>query len=78
MLFIECPHCNCITYIEHINCRIFRHAVYKHTNEPIPPHSPQKVCEMLVEEGRVWGCGKPFKLEPQENGEFVAVVCDYI
>jgi len=78
MLFIECPHCQCLVYIENINCAIFRHAVYKSTQEPIPPHSTKEVCDRLVQEGLVYGCAAPFKLVPNADGGYDAVICDYI
>jgi len=48
--------------------------VYKDTNEPIPPHSPQEECERLLKEERVWGCARPFRLTETNEPE----ICDYI
>jgi hypothetical protein len=36
---ITCPHCGDSVLIEQINCRIFRHAVYKNTGEQMDPHA---------------------------------------
>jgi hypothetical protein len=74
MFSVECPHCHLIVWIEQINCRIFRHAVYKENDEPIPPHSSQEECERLVAEDKVWGCAKPFRLNDNNEPE----ICGYI
>ena len=74
MFTVECPHCHCQILIEAINCRIFRHAVYKHNGEPINPHASEDECNRLVEEDRVLGCAKPFRLNDQNQPE----ICDYI
>lgn len=73
-MFVVCPHCQGGIFIEEINCRIFRHAVYKETNEPICPHAPQEECVRLVESGKVYGCGKPFRLDEKDK----PVECGYI
>lgn len=78
MLFVECPHCHCMVFIEQINCQIFRHAVYKSTDQPIPPHSSKETCDLLVETDKVYGCAKPFKLESKPDGTWKAIICDYI
>ena len=41
------------------------------------------ICERLIKEGKVFGCGKPFKLNHIKNDEngvpvYLAQVCDYI
>jgi len=41
----------------------------------IPPHSSKIVCDQLLLDGLIWGCGKPFLLS--ENIEYVTK-CDYI
>lgn len=78
MLLIECPHCQCMVYIESINCAIFRHAVYKHNQQPIPPHSSKEVCDRLIEQNSVYGCAGPFKLVANGTGAYNAIICDYI
>ena len=72
-----CPHCECQVFIESINCGIFRHAVYRSTNQPVPPHSSKRVCEQLVADNKVIGCAKPFRVV-QQCGKWVATKCDYI
>ena len=74
-IVITCPHCQLeiLIYREEINCRIFRHGVYKDNMEQIPPHLDKATCDMLLSSDRIYGCGKPFIL----NGE-IAERCDYI
>jgi hypothetical protein len=72
-MFVECPHCRGVVEIAELNCAIFRHAVLKATGKQINPHAPKQVCDTLVAQGAIHGCGRPFKIV-----EGVAVVCDYI
>jgi len=74
-----CPHCQGTIIVQQneLNCRIFRHGVYKHSNEQIPPHTPRGECERLVAENLIIGCGGPFRIEG-DGPQAVAVVCDYI
>lgn len=71
---IECPHCQQLIWIEQLNCRIFRHGVFKNSYEQIPPHSSKQDCDNWSEQNLIYGCGKPFKI--QEDG--AVVICDYI
>ena len=78
---VVCPHCEQHVIIEQINCAIFRHGSFKHNGEQIPPHSSKEVCDSLIAEGLINGCGGPFKVVLQEvNGtnEYVAIPCDYV
>jgi len=72
---IKCPHCNdnIIIYHTDINCKIFRHAVYKHNLQPINPHSSKQICDDLVLNNQVFGCAKPFTFDGIN-----AKICDYI
>jgi len=63
-----------IVELKDLNCRIFRHAVYKETGEPIPPHAPKEECDRLFDNGLIYGCGKPFRINENNDIE----VCDYI
>lgn len=75
--FVECPHCKCQVEILQINCAIFRHGVFKDTKEQIHPHLPKEQCDALIQEDKIYGCGKPFQLI--KNGEkYEATICDYI
>jgi hypothetical protein len=80
MLFVTCPHCAQLIEIESINCAIFRCAVMKQTGQQVNPHAPKMECDRLAEQGLIYGCGKPFRLEsdPNSEGGYRAVICDYI
>lgn len=78
-LVLECPHCLNLVFIEKkdINCAIFRHAIFKNSFEPIPPHSSKEYCDDLLDRKLVYGCAKPFQLV-FENHTFMAKKCDYL
>jgi hypothetical protein len=73
--YFECPHCNLLCQVleRDVKCRIFRHAVYKTDMRFVHPHSPKDVCDSLINDGLVWGCGKPFQMEGDK-----IVKCGYI
>jgi len=77
MEVVICPHCQESIIIEEINCAIFRHAVLKTTNQQIDPHSSKYICDVLIENKLIYGCGKPFQLIKKDN-KIEAVICDYI
>jgi len=76
--YFSCPHCNddIVVNIKELNCRIFRHAIYKHNYEQVNPHLSKKDCDSLVENNKVYGCCKPFEIISRDNKLFVTV-CDY-
>ena len=76
---VICPFCQDIVliYKNELNCRIFRHAVYKNNMQSIPPHSTKEECDRLFESGQVYGCTKPFRVEG-EGDTICAITCDYI
>ena len=74
---IKCPHCNEFVIINELNCKIFRHGVFKTSGEQIPPHLEKKKCDELETNGVIYGCGKPFKIDVV-NGKWVVSICDYI
>ncbi|NDE13672.1 hypothetical protein EBZ80_01945 [bacterium] len=76
-LILVCPHCGGMILIHRtdVRCRIFRHAVYRDSHEPIDPHTPRERCEALIRENKVFGCGRPFRLnEITDEPE----ICDYL
>jgi len=73
-LIVDCPHCNIPIIIDELNCRIFRHAVFKNTNQQINPHTSKIECEYFITNDLIYGCGKPFKITDNNNVE----ICDYI
>lgn len=81
---VTCPHCHGTVIIQknEVNCRIFRHGVYKVNNEPVPPHAPKVECDRLVEQSLIFGCGRPFQVQDSTDASgnliVVAIQCDYI
>ena len=75
-LIVECPHCfdQIIIYKNEINCRIFRHGIYKNTGMNINPHENKNECDRLYNNDEIYGCGKPFKLDNDDK----PVICEYI
>ena len=71
---IICPHCEAPIMIEKLNCGIFRHGVFKDNNEQIPPHLSENACLELIENKKIYGCGKPFKV----NNDYSVEICGYI
>ena len=69
---IACPHCNGEIQILELKCGIFRHAMYKNGKE-FEPHAPKELCDKAIEEGLVFGCGKPFRIIKGSVEK-----CDYI
>lgn len=74
---IKCPHCNQSCEILELNCRIFRCGIYKNNFQQIPPHLDKITCDLLVEKNEIYGCGKPFRIEI-ENNIYKPIICDYI
>ena len=78
MLF-NCPHCFGMIEIppEQFNCRIIRHAIFKHNGQQIDPHASKAVCDDLVTKKLVHGCAKPSRIIDNKNG-LILEKCDYI
>ena len=70
-----CPHCNALVFVatRDIRCTIFRHGAMRDTLQPINPHLPRVQCEQLVRDGRIYGCGKPFRYDGTK-----VEVCGYV
>lgn len=75
----KCPNCNEFTQVHknELNCKIFRHAVYKRNFIPINPHSPKIICDRLLASDQIFGCAKPFRII-NNNNDLYAEICDYI
>jgi hypothetical protein len=75
ILYLPCPHCEDLIEIplHEINCRIYRHGVWKHNFQQIDPHTPKHLCEEYVKKELIYGCGKPFCFN---NDKLES--CDYI
>ena len=79
-LYLECPSCKQYFVVarEDLRCRIFRHAVFRDTLSPIPPHSSKTEIETYLSQNKIYGCGKPFRVLEKENHEFYTEICDYL
>ena len=61
-----CIHCRGWIFVapQDVACQVFRHGILKTTGQPINPHASQTECEQFVANDTIWGCGKPFFMEP--------------
>jgi len=75
---ITCPHCNFYLSITELNCGIFRHGIYKKTNEQINPHLSKELCDKLIETNQIFGCSKPFQIIVKDDGTWIFQKCEYI
>jgi hypothetical protein len=89
MILVHCPHCQQWIEILAINCAIFRCGIYRQTGEQLPPHLSKAECDRVAEQQLIFGCGKPFRVQPASphppcsphppsEPAYEAVVCDYI
>jgi hypothetical protein len=78
-IYVTCPHCEqeILIMSNEVNCAIFRHGAYKKTGKQIKPHETKEVCEKLVEDNLIYGCGKPFKIFKKDS-KYEAEICGYI
>jgi hypothetical protein len=72
-MLVQCPHCFSLSWIEQINCGIFRHGSFIDGGF-VPPHATKEECDQLINKGLVYGCMKPFQI--LTTGE--VIICDYI
>jgi hypothetical protein len=82
-IILECPHCNGVIIVleKQLNCKIFRHGIFKKNGNQIDPHLKKEECEMLIRDKKIWGCGKPFKVIESIKDQkkiYKAEICDYI
>lgn len=80
IIITNCPHCTTMVVVnkEEINCAIFRHAVLKDSGKQLDPHASKETCDEMAKTGKIYGCGKPFKLVRRDSLEWKAIKCDYI
>lgn len=76
----QCPHCEAYveTHIKQLNCKIFRHGVYKSNGKQVPPHSKKSLCDRIFREGHIYGCGKPYRIYKSSEGNLCVRKCGYI
>ena len=72
----KCCHCDVafMVNINEMNCRIFRHAIYKDTLQQVNQHLPKIECDRLFQSGLVYGCCKPFQIREDD----IVIPCGYI
>lgn len=72
-----CPHCRFPVEVlkKELNCRIFRHGVYKKTGKPMDPHAKKEVCDQHVRDKLIYGCAGPFEIIGYVN--MMAIKCEY-
>ena len=75
----NCPHCGgeILVIDSEIACGIFRHGVFKHNGEQIPPHASKVECDAYFEENKIYGCGRPFRVS-KNAGNITIEICDYV
>lgn len=75
----SCPHCSndIIVHKTELNCRIFRHGIYKDSYKQLDPHASKLLCDELVISNQIIGCAKPFEVINDSKGDLIAVICDY-
>ena len=78
-IIVQCPHCKdyILVFKKELNCKIFRHGIFKDTMKQIDPHLKKDECDRLVSQNLIIGCGKPFQII-EDNGSFKTIICDYI
>ena len=75
-IVINCPHCNDIILIEELNCKIFRHGVFKNGVQ-INQHASKIECDNYITNNLIYGCGLPFIIISIDNN-YKAEICNYI
>ena len=77
MLVFNCVWCgNIITVVlKDLNCKIFRHAIYKNNYEQVNPHMSESECNRLVISDSDMCC-KPFEIIEIDNKYYVKK-CEY-
>lgn len=76
-ILFQCPHCDdtIIVKLTELNCRIFRHGVFKDTYQQVDPHLSQEMCNDLKNCDKIFGCCKPFRINLTN---LQVEICDYI
>ena len=78
--FVYCPYedCGVTIEVEALNCKIFRCAIFKATGLQLNPHASQAECAQLIATGAIYGCGRPLKIDYNQQGHLESQICDYI
>ena len=72
-----CPHCLALIKVKagELNCRVFRHGIYRKNFKGIPAHLPKNKCEELVRRACIIGCAKPFEFFGGGKGNLADKKC---
>lgn len=73
-----CPHCGLYIQVREneVNCKIFRHAIYKKNYKQVNPHAKKELCDRLAAKGLVYGCAKPYEMY-RKDGNWCVRKCEY-
>ena len=81
-MHFTCPHCGGGIEVlrSQINCAIFRHGIFCSNGAQINQHLEKKICDCLTDGGKIYGCGRPFKIYPDIDSPcgWRIIKCDYI
>ena len=79
LYIFNCPNCfeKIIVDKKELNCRIFRHAIYKHNYKQVDPHLNKQECENHIKNDLVFGCCKPFEIVIDDKNKIYATICEY-
>lgn len=76
---LQCPHCDTPFLVAAGNCLIFRHGVYKDTGMQVSPHASKEMCERLIRDDLIYGCGMPVKaVYDYEKKEWSSAKCGWV
>jgi|SRR3972149_10669953 len=88
LYIFNCPHCkNTVEVLKpEVACTIFRHGYFFiqlpnnqiMLTHQVNPHERKEVCDQLFAEGKIVGCGKPFKFVYGQDGKHHVEICNYI
>ena len=56
---------------------IIKYGIIKHSNTPMNPHETKEICDKLLANDMIYGCGLPFKLVLKDVACYVQI-CGYI
>lgn len=61
-IIVDCPNCDGTIIITKMNCKIFRHGIYKKTGKQVGPHAKDEFVQQLISKDRIYGCGCQFRM----------------
>jgi len=76
--FVSCPTCGVTVEVVELNCKIFRCGIFKATGQQLNPHAPKQECDRAKQMDLIHGCGSPFIVRQDDQGQLHADNCGYI